>query len=780
MRQNSLLFRKYVRTLVICMGGLSFAVGLIHMIVLAEAQKAGVASLLKAQTQAASEQIQGFLGSTVASLRWIDDLDEPGTPVDYDAIHNAGYRLLRRAPSIIGLAFFDGRGCKRLSISRLQPDTRVDCREVGETEPSPLFLQVRAQGLIYGPVFFPDGSEPHMYLGLASRGNGTGALVAEINLKVIHDTVAAIRVGASGFGFVVDQDGRVIAHPDETLVLRQSRLPPSFAADKNADLAFATDFAGQRVVTTTRDIEGSTWRIILEQPASEALAPVYTALWTTGALVVAAILGSLLAGYLLAGRLARPLSQLRDGAAKIAQGDLSTQLTVSRDDEIGQLAEEFNRMARALADSRADLEAKVVHRTSQLQTTAQQVQKQATELSDLNSALAGSLREAQRRKDDAERANAAKSRFLAVASHDLRQPMHAISLLVGLLSEKVHATEHGHIVEKVQGSVDAMEGLFNTLLDISKLDAGAVTPNVEEFPIEALLDRVKVSFESVAAHKGLSLQIDSCPALIRSDAALLERILFNLVSNGIRYTRRGGVRVECTRLEEILQLSVIDTGVGIPTEYHERIYDEFFQISTPAKDRSVGLGLGLSIVKQCADLLALKLSMHSSAAGSCFQIDVPCVGTLSEARHLTSSVSEISERLATSFVVVIDDDFNSRFATEETYRQWGCRVLAAESVEQALEQLAGHLRTPDLIITDFQLGAGVVGLAAIEAVRTRAESAIPAIIVTGEIGVVSSALVDKTCVVLQKPVGSERLKEVSERVLGCVTMYESAHQEATP
>jgi len=769
-----------VRTLAICMGGLSFAVGLIHMTVLAEAQKAGVASLLKAQTQAASEQIQGFLGNTVASLKWIDDLDEPGPPVDYGAIRDAGYRLLRRTPSIIGLAFFDGRGCRRLSISRLQPDTHADCLRVGDADPlSPLFLQARARGLIYSPVFFPDGSEPHMYLGLASRGNGTGALVAEVNLKVIHDTVAAIRVGATGFGFIVDEDSRVIAHPDETLVLRQTRLPPTFAADETANLAFATDFAGQRVVTATRSIEGSTWRIIVEQPASEALAPVYTALWTTGALVLAAILGSLIAGYFVAGRLARPLSQLRDGAVKIAQGDLSTQLTVSRNDEIGQMAEEFNRMARALADSHADLEAKVVHRTSQLQATTQQVQKQATQLSDLNTALAGSLEEAQRRKEDAERANAAKSRFLAVASHDLRQPMHAISLLVGLLSEKVHASEHSHIVEKVQGSVDAMEGLFNTLLDISKLDAGSVTPNVEDFPIEALLDRVKVSFETVAAHKGLSLQIDSCSALVRSDAALLERILFNLVSNGIRYTPRGGVRVRCDRLEGILQLSVMDTGIGIPAEYRERIYDEFFQIPSPTKDRSAGLGLGLSIVRQCADLLALKLSMHSSSAGSCFQIDIPCVGTLSEVRRLSSGVSEVSERLATAFVVVIDDDFDSRFATEESYRQWGCRVLAAESLDQAIEQLYGHLRSPDLIVTDFRLGAGVLGLAAIEAVRTRTESAIPAIIVTGEIGAVPSMLADKSCVVLQKPVGSERLKDVSEQLLRCVATTESARQEAT-
>jgi signal transduction histidine kinase/CheY-like chemotaxis protein len=764
MKTRAPLFRKYVRTLIVCMGGLTCAVGLIHLVVVARAQMTGVASLLNAQAETAGGQIRSFMDSTVASLRWIDDIDEPGAPAEYDAIRDGGYRLLRRVPSVIAITFFDGQGCGRVFISRLQPDISTGCSSAQAS--NAMFTQARAKGTAYSDVFSPDGSEPHLYVGIASRGRNTGALVAEINLKVIHDTVAAIRVGTSGIGFVVDSNRRLIAHPDETLVLRQSQLPESFSTPKRiGELTFATDFAGQRIVTTSRIIDGPGWRVIAVQPVNEALLPVYTALLTTGALVIAAILGSLVAGYIVAARLARPLSILRDGAARIGQGDLSTQLVIDTGDEIEQVADEFNRMARALADSHAHLETKVFDRTAALQATTKKVQQQASELSGLNQTLTQSLDEAQRRKEDAERANAAKSRFLAVASHDLRQPMHAISLLVGLLSQKVHGPDLIGILSKLQGSVDAMEDLFNSLLDISKLDAGAVHPHIEEFPIEELLERVRSSFAAVADQKGIELQVVSSSAIVRSDAALLERIIFNLVSNGIRYTIKGHVSLGVIRDGDLLQVAVQDTGVGIAAEYHQRIYDEFFQIATPARNRSGGLGLGLSIVKQCADLLGHTVSMQSSASGSRFQVDVPFVGVLEAVKIFGWNACKVSETLSRAFVIIIDDNADSRFATAETYRQWGCAVLAAESLPEALEALREHLRSPDLIVSDFNLGEQASGLAAVEALRARVESLVPAIVVTGAPGLVQLNAVDDSIVVLQKPVGAERLREVSERLL---------------
>jgi signal transduction histidine kinase/CheY-like chemotaxis protein len=767
MKKTSLLFRKYVRILVICMGGLAFLVGLVHMIIIANAQRHGVATLLNAEGRVASGHIQAFLDRTLASLQWIDDVDEPGIPLDPDVVQDAGYRILRREPSIIGFAFFDGSGCERLSISRLEPDLRMDCDRAPADDPkATLFARTRAAGVAYGDVFFPDGSEPHLYIGIASRGKNTGVLVAEINLKVIHDTVAAIRVGKSGLGFIVDKNNRLIAHPDETFVLKQSKLAHDFAdGGSGSNLSVDTDFAGKRVVMASQWIDRLAWRVVVEQPISEAFAPVYAALWSTGALVLAAILGSLVAGLIIADRLARPLSVLRDGVARIAQGDLATRLTVNTGDEIEQVADEFNRMAGALDESRSHLETKVADRTAALQATTQTVQRQAEELTQLNSALSESLDDAQRRKDDAERANAAKTRFLAVASHDLRQPMHAVSLLVGLLSEKIHYPEVSELVGKIHGSVEAMEGLFDSLLDISKLDAGAVRPNWEEFPIETLLERVNRSFAPIAQQKGLALVVEPSTAFIRSDRGLLERIIGNLVSNAIRYTAAGHVRLHCEASGDDLAIVVEDTGIGIPPEYQDRIFDEFFQIASFNRDRSKGLGLGLSIVKRSADLLGHRLSLQSGPTGSRFQIDVPCLGVMSDHDPISSRAREVSKRLSSAFVLVLDDDDNSRFAAEAIYRQWGCRVVALESVEQALIALKGHLRSPDLIVSDFQLGEAWNGIRAVEELRSHAECLIPAIILTGEVSVLQFVHLDASFAVLQKPAGSERLKEMSERLL---------------
>ena len=764
---KSLLFRKYVRILVVCMAGLTGSVGLVHLLLVADAQKKSVVRVLDAETRTASEHIQGFFDNSVASLKWIDDLDEPGTTPDYGALHDAGYRLLRRTSSVLNLSYLDAAGCERVFISRLLPDAREECH--GDAAQSPLatmFSRTRAAGVAYGEVFFPDGSEPHMYIGIASRGKNTGALVAELNLKVIHDSVAAIHVGASGIGFVVDETGRLIAHPDESLVLRQSRLTASEAAfSPREGLNIATNVSGKPVVIASQRIIGPPWRVLVEQPVSEALVPVYSALWSTGALVLAAVVSSLIAGLIVAERLVRPLSQLRDGASRIAAGDLATQLIVTSKDEIGQVANGFNQMARSLADANAYLEAKVADRTAALRDTTRQVQQQAQELSTLNQALEVSLEDARLRKEDAERANAAKTRFLAVASHDLRQPMHAVSLLVGLLSERIQYPEVRRIVQKVQSSVDSMAELFNALLDISKLDSGVVLPVIEEFPVENLLERVRTSYEPLAEEKGLQCSVDFDSSLVRSDAALLERILSNLVSNAIRYTLRGYVRVRCESSRELLTISVEDTGIGIAAEYHQRIFDEFFQISQSTSTRGTGLGLGLSIVKRSADLLGIKISMRSDACGSRFQVDVPRVGAFDPSPAGRLGAREVGQRLATAFVVVIDDDADSRFATEATYRHWGCQVLVGESTRQVVQELASHLRLPDLLVTDLHLQPGSSGSSAINAVRAYAESPIPAIVVTGESTGLELFDLPSGCVVLQKPVGSARLREVSEQLL---------------
>lgn len=769
MRNSSPLFRRYVRILAICMAGVTCTAGVIHMAVVAKTQWASVAGLLDVQARAASSQVQAFLDKTVASLQWIDDVDQPGTTLDLEAMRDEAHRLLRRAPSVADMSFFDAKGCKRLTVSRLEPDNTRDCQAPPEHSlDAELFARARKSGIDIGDVFFPDQSEPHLLLAIASRGQGTGVLVAQINLKVIHDTIAAVHVGRSGLGFVVDGPGRLIAHPDETFVLRRARLPTGL--DQGfvlAGLKFATDFSGQRVAIASRGIEGTSWRIFVEQPVREALAPVITALWTTGVLVLAALAGSLIAGFIVARRLARPLSQLRDGAARIGQGDLSTQLQVNTGDEIEQVAQEFNKMAVALLDSHAHLEAKVADRTAALQEKTVKVQQQASELATLNTALGTSLEEAQQRKTDAERANAAKSRFLAVASHDLRQPMQAVSLLVGMLGCDAASHKQNEIICKIRASVHAMDDLFVSLLDMSKLDAGAVHPSIVDFPIEEVLERVRSTFSPVAEQKSLEFCVDSSTALVRSDPALLERILFNLTSNAIRYTVNGSVCLFVKACGDQLSVTVRDTGIGIPKEFQERIFEEFFQI---AASPSRGLGLGLSIVKQCVQLLGHSLALQSDASGSNFALAVPLVGEIREPARAPAPEREVSERLRSAFVVIIDDDTDNRYAVDATYRQWGCLTLAADGEDRMLELLEEHLRAPDLIVSDFNLGGARTGFSAIEAIRRQTECRVPAIVITGEGGTLAAASLLEDCVLLQKPFGSGRLQDVSDSLLARVAV----------
>jgi CheY-like chemotaxis protein/two-component sensor histidine kinase len=343
--------------------------------------------------------------------------------------------------------------------------------------------------------------------------------------------------------------------------------------------------------------------------------------------------------------------------------------------------------------------------------------------------------------------------------------MHAVSLLVGLLNERIHHPEERRIVEKIQGSVDAMEDLFNSLLDISKLDAGAVHPAQEDFPIAPLFARVLRSFEPVAEQKSLALSVESSQAVVHSDPALLERIVFNLVSNAIRYTPAGSVSIRTEVDGDQLAILVQDSGIGIPAEYRERIFDEFFQIASMTRDRSQGLGLGLSIVKRCADLLGHRLSLTSGPHGSQFRIELPCVGAMTDPQVGCGSARAVSLRLANAFVLVIDDDAGSRYAAETSYRQWGCRVIAADSVDAAIEALSEHLRSPDLIVSDFHLNASMTGVGGVEVLRRHLEAWIPAIILSGETAALKSLNLDPGFAVLQKPAGSERLKEVSERLL---------------
>ena len=330
-------------------------------------------------------------------------------------------------------------------------------------------------------------------------------------------------------------------------------------------------------------------------------------------------------------------------------------------------------------------------------------------------------------------ANRAKSRFIAAASHDLRQPLHALGLFVARLQGRVKAAERSRIVEQIDASVAAMNELFNDLLDMSKLDSGVLTPNISEFPIAQLLERTESTFSATARKKGLSLRIVRNSAWVRSDFILLERILMNLVSNAVSYTARGKVVVGCRLRGRHLRIDVFDRGPGIPEDEHISIFREFYQLGDPQRERQGGMGLGLAIVDRLCRLLKHEIDLASALGkGSRFSILVPSVAARAWIVDPKDSVHPTPNSIGGKLVVVIDDDPLVLDSTGGLLRSWGCQVLTAGSARVALAGLAECNQSPDLVISDYQLSDGQTGIEAIEELRKSLNLPIPAFLISGD------------------------------------------------
>ena len=369
-----------------------------------------------------------------------------------------------------------------------------------------------------------------------------------------------------------------------------------------------------------------------------------------------------------------------------------------------------------------------------------------------NSDLAAELRV---QKEAAEAATLAKSRFLAAASHDLRQPVHALSLFVGALHGTELPADAHRLLDHIQTSVASVDGLFASLLDISRLDAGVVTAKAETFPIQPLLERIARDHAADAAQKHIALRLYASSAFVVTDQLLLERVLRNLVSNAIRYTDHGRVVIGCRRHGDAVSVQVLDTGRGIPAAAREQIFEEFHQLHEPGNERNPGLGLGLAIVRRLCELLSLPLSLTSTESrGSCFSVDVPLAAspTLSEAADEPGILTQPA-----GLILVIDDNDGIREAMGALLRRWGHETVVAATGET---MLALADRTPDLIIADYHLGQSANGLQTIAALRKHFGATVPAMIITGD-----TALDVPDILVLRKPVPHARLRASVLRLL---------------
>jgi two-component system, sensor histidine kinase len=328
-----------------------------------------------------------------------------------------------------------------------------------------------------------------------------------------------------------------------------------------------------------------------------------------------------------------------------------------------------------------------------------------------------------------------KSRFLATASHDLRQPMHALGLFVAQLRGHMRSAEVSSLVDRIDDAVTGMNELFNALLDITKLDVGALTPTIAEFPVAGLLGRIGSTFAAVAEEKGLSLRLVSTSAWVRSDPVLLERIMLNLVSNAVRYTMSGGIVVGCRRRGTMLHIEVADSGPGIPEDQRRKIFSEFYRLDDAAKTNQAGLGLGLAIVERLCVLLDHPIELASTPGkGSRFSVTVPNAPAAALPKSDPSQHSAIDVARG-KLVVVIDNDTRVLEGMGGLLRNWGCRVVTAATPEAALTDVShiSHEARPDLIISDYHLARGQSGITAIAKLR-EVYGAIPALLMSGDTG----------------------------------------------
>jgi two-component system CheB/CheR fusion protein len=370
-------------------------------------------------------------------------------------------------------------------------------------------------------------------------------------------------------------------------------------------------------------------------------------------------------------------------------------------------------------------------------------------------------------KSEAERANVSKSRFLAAASHDLRQPLQTISLLQGMLDRRVHDETTRRLVRRLDETVRTMSSLLDKLLDINQLEAGIVRPAIVDFPINCLLEEMRTEFTYHTETNDLGWRVVPSRLTVRSDPRLLEQIIRNLLSNAVKYTTEGRLLLGCRRRDDMLRIEVWDTGAGIPELELQAIFEEFHQLDNPARERSKGLGLGLAIVQRLSDLLGHKIDVRSRlGTGSVFSIEVP-LGRPETAHGPVPDQNKAQANATTrGTILIVEDDPAVLEMLQLLFDDEGHRTLVAADGHKALGLVAQGSITPDLIVADYNLPKGLNGLEVIARLQKQAEHNIPAIILTGDISADSlREIAGHDCVHLNKPVRASELTRLAQRLL---------------
>jgi signal transduction histidine kinase len=456
---------------------------------------------------------------------------------------------------------------------------------------------------------------------------------------------------------------------------------------------------------------------------------------------IAVTLGGLVLGLIMAlglGRgVVRPVQRISAMVQRLQQGDFSVRGALRQDDPLRDLQRGLNVLADRLAWREDELQSRIEEATRRLRAS----------------------------KEQAEAATLAKTRFLAAASHDLRQPTHALGLFVARLGQLPQDPQSRHLIDKLDASVQAMQDLLDALLDLSRLEAEAVELDPKPIDVAELFVQLDSTFSPVASGKGLRLRVRPSRVWISSDLPLLQRILLNLLGNSLRYTRHGGVLLACRPAPEAgkVWIEVWDTGIGIAPEHQEVVFQEFFQVANPQRDRSHGLGLGLNIVRRASALLGHRLELRSvPGRGTRLRIEVPLCspGVAKPEAPVPVVVNPLPWR-----VLLVEDDPLSRDAMRGLLESWGMVVTPSGSLDAALLQIS-RAGPPDLIVSDYRLPEGVNGIEAIARLRAQAGRSLPACLVSGDIDPqVLQSVRQAGLTLLNKPVRPAKLRSLIRRLM---------------
>ncbi|MDO8262270.1 MAG: ATP-binding protein [Gallionella sp.] len=496
----------------------------------------------------------------------------------------------------------------------------------------------------------------------------------------------------------LDNSPATIQNNGESLLIYQHIVPEKVLLDEALMGEYETILPGGQVGT-----------VIIEMSLARTKQLKSKMLWSTITATAIFLALILYAVHLTTHHITYPVSLLSNAVQKIGQGNLETRVAESsRVAELDILAHGINKMAAKLQQESANLQHLIEERTIQVM--------QAKQL-------------AEAAQHEAERANKAKSKFLAAASHDLRQPIHAQGLFLGVLSRTELTADQHELLSCARAASEASGEMLNTLLDFSRIEAGVVKPQVQSFLLQPLFNKIENEFAPQADAKGLVYRSRETPLAAQSDPMLVELILRNLVSNAIRYTEHGGVLVACRQRGNQAVLEVWDTGIGIEPAHQQEVFHEFHQLGNPERDTRKGLGLGLAISDGLARTLDHGLSLASTPlCGSVFRLALPIATAALPIKGPVAARGNTGALNAR--ILVIDDDEAVRAAMLHLLRNWGCECEAAESIEDALAMARTH--APDVIVSDYRLREQRTGAEAIAALRALLGSSLPALLITGD------------------------------------------------